>query len=107
MADEPQVLEKITPVRPANIPSIYINNAQVTLGLLEIRLHLGEVAPGPENTVFSTERLCLILAPEFAKFMAERLLKVMDQYENQFGKLRRIQAEEVPSKTAGSAGENS
>ena len=92
---------RVTMINPQNVPSIYINNAHVSLGSLEVRLHLSEMAPGPDGSIVVTERLCVIMAPEFVKFMAERLIKTMEQFEKQIGKLRHLEAEDVPPTVIG------
>lgn len=81
----------VTHVRPPNLATIYVNAANVTLGALEMRLYLAETAPNLNDSgITATDRVCVLMAPEFCKFMAERLLKSMEQYEKAFGKLRDV-----------------
>lgn len=77
-------------VRPPNLPTIYINSTQLAMGPLEVRLYLMETSPDPETEdgIVATDKLCLILSPEFCRSLGHNLVRAMDNYEENFGKLR-------------------
>lgn len=81
---------KATHVRPANIPSVYVNGSNLAVGPFEVRLYVSEVTPvpGQDNAVTVTDKLCLVMSPEFAKALADQLTNIMTSYEKDFGKLR-------------------
>jgi hypothetical protein len=88
------------------VPSLYVNSAQFAVGALEIRIYLSETTPnrdtasgGPGEGVIVTEKLCLVLPPEFAKNIGDNLVKTMELYEKNFGKLRDISPISVPPTT--------
>jgi hypothetical protein len=81
----------ITTVRVPNMPAMYISNVGLALGAMDIRLFVGDVLPNPDGRgVTATQRLCLIMAPEFTKALAENLLRAMGTFESRFGKLRDV-----------------
>ncbi|MGH9469195.1 MAG: DUF3467 domain-containing protein [Terriglobia bacterium] len=88
---------KVTSVSPQALPTIYINSAQVAMGPFEIRLYLCETGPtGDSKGVTITQKLCVLLAPEFARFMAGKILEGMAEFEKRFGSLRNVQATVTP-----------
>jgi len=82
----------------AGIPIIYANNAQSLVGYNDIRVYFGEIfprelvllPPGTSGQVTSTTqlRVCLVFSPEFARALHKALGRSVEQYEEQFGKLR-------------------
>ena len=83
----------VTIVRIANMPSLYINNAGLAVSSVDVRLFVGDQLPNPDGSgVTATQRLCLIMTPEYAKAVAENLLRAMESFETQFGKVRDVTA---------------
>lgn len=90
---------KVTTIRAPNIPSIYINAIQVAMGSLELRLYLSETTPSLDGqSVEVTQKVCIVLTPEFAKALGQRLVENMAQFEQQFGKLRDTTPLDTPEK---------
>ncbi|HEV3279396.1 MAG TPA: DUF3467 domain-containing protein [Terriglobia bacterium] len=82
---------RITHVRPPNLPNVYINSANVALGGLEMRLYLAETTPTEDGEgLIVTDRVCVVMTPEFAKFMSASLLESMNKFEARFGPLRNV-----------------
>src|SRR5436305_4533623 len=92
--------EEIARVRAPNLPSVYVNGANVVMGLFEVRLYVAEVTPLAEATkpgANITDRLCLIMSPEFAKALALQLTDASEKYTEHFGPLREVPAEVLPA----------
>lgn len=88
----------VTTVRVPNMPSIYINSAGLAVGALDIRLYVGETTPNPDGKgVTNTQRLCIVMSPDFVKPLVDALLGGMKQFEAQFGKLRNVAEPESPA----------
>jgi hypothetical protein len=82
---------RATHVRPANLPAVYVNGANVAMGQFEIRLYVSEVAPiAGQEGVSITDKVCLIMSPEFTDALAKQLTDIILNYENSFGKLRHV-----------------
>ena len=77
---------------------ISANQAQAVIGYYDIRLYFGEVGPtelqilppGQAAPVVSVTKLkaCIVFSPEFARALVKALTRSVEQYENQYGKLR-------------------
>jgi hypothetical protein len=81
----------ITTIRVPNMPSVYVNNARLAVGAVDIRLFVGDQEPNEDGTgVTVTQRLCLVMTPEVAKVIAENFIRAMAQFEKEFGKLRDV-----------------
>lgn len=77
-------------VHNPNLPVLYVNNANFASSAIEVRLTLLDTAsiPGDDSGVIATEKLCLVMSPEFADILAKTLTKQMQAFEERFGKLR-------------------
>jgi hypothetical protein len=88
---EDRTPKSITSVRPPNLPAVYINAANVAMGQLELRLYLAETTPNQEGDgLIVTDKVCIIMTPEFVKYLAQRLTQSMQAFEENYGKLREI-----------------
>jgi len=92
----------VTTIQAPNMPTVYVSSAGFAAGPMDVRLFLGDAVPNPDGSgVTNTQRLCLIMAPEFAKALGENLLRSMEYFETRFGKIRdltpRKQATDQPS----------
>jgi hypothetical protein len=77
--------------RAANIPTMYINAVGLAMGTLDVRLFVGEMLPSPDGkSAIQTQRICLILTPEYLKVLAKALTEATKAYEAQFGQLRDV-----------------
>jgi len=87
----------VTAVRQPNMPTLYVNNIGFGVGPVDVRLFLGEIMPNIEGTgVVITQRLAVVMAPEYAKIMAETLLQAIAALEKQYGQLRNIRPQNQP-----------
>jgi hypothetical protein len=85
-------------VRAPNMPTVYVNNIGFGVSAVEVRLFLGEILPNPDGkSVTITQRLAVVMTPEYAKVVAETLLQAITNLEKQFGPLRNIRPEKRPS----------
>jgi len=87
------------------VPTIYANNANVTISFSDLRLYLAEVAPknivlnpdpanpSPSDFVVSP-KLSVVLTPEFAKSLGDAILTAVAKYEAIFGPLRPVKTQE-------------
>ncbi len=92
----------VTTVRPPNMPTVYVNNIGFGVGPVEVRLFLGEILPNPEGTAMVlTQRLSVVMTPEYAKVVAETLLQAIENLEKQYGQLRNVRPETKPSENVG------
>jgi hypothetical protein len=81
-----------------NVPSVYCNHASPSISFNDIRVYLSEVVPNqldvvtPPNPTTAEPvvepRICLVLAPEFAKALSQALMTATEKYEVLFGPLR-------------------
>ena len=90
--DDPSNTANARYVRPPNLPQVYINAANVAMGAFEIRIYLAEVAPtSPHNDdVTITDKICVVMSPEFARAFAGQLDKFVKSYEQSFGEIRSV-----------------
>jgi hypothetical protein len=83
------------------VPTLYCNHASPAISFHDIRVYLSEVFPKEMAALVLQDktssvapeiepRLCLVLAPEFAKMLGQALLSSVEKYENVFGPLRPI-----------------
>jgi len=87
----------VNTMRAPNMPTVYVNNIGFGVGPVDVRLFLGEIMPNIEGTgVVVTQRLAVVMAPEYAKVMAETLLQAIAALEKQYGPLRNIRPEHQP-----------
>lgn len=85
-----------------DIPTIYVNQAQLTMSYHELRIYLSET--GPKQIILGkskmpteakiTPKLSLVMTPEFGKALLDALNNTVGQYEAQFGQLRKKPTEE-------------
>lgn len=86
-------------VDTAGVPTLYVNQANVTLSFHDLRVYLSEVSPKsietsqPKDTFTSRQpsispKLCLVLNPEFARGLHEAIATSLAKYEALFGPLR-------------------
>jgi hypothetical protein len=81
----------VNTVRVTNMPTIYVNNIGFGVGAVEVRLFLGEVLPDADGkAVTVTQRLAVVMTPEYAKVVAETLTQALASLEKQIGPLRNI-----------------
>ncbi len=87
----------VTALRQPNMPTIYVNNIGFGVGPVDVRLFLGEIMPNIEGTgAVITQRLAVVMSPEYAKVMAETLLQAIAGLEKQYGPLRNIRPDSQP-----------
>lgn len=92
---------KIQFITPAELPSLYCNNARVLISYNDVRIYFGETVAVPRGPLFLTpgevtqsqadtamERICLVISPEFARALYEVLGESIEKFEARFGKLR-------------------
>src|SRR5262249_7888547 len=82
-----------------DVPTLYVNHASPSISFSDIRVYLGEVSPKELAAVQSTgptkaeprvtPRLCVVVAPEFAKALADSILVAVQKYETLFAPLRK------------------
>ena|ERR1700731_2608144 len=87
-------------VKTKDVPTVYCNQANPSVSFNDIRLYLSEVVPEDLPAVVSDNlsrikphvesRICIVCAPEFAKSLAESILKAVSKYEDLFGQLRTV-----------------
>jgi hypothetical protein len=80
------------------VPTLYCNHANPSVSFNDIRVYLSEVTPRKIAALVPAKpvslppevnpRLCVVFSPEFAKGLAESLLKAVEKYEELFGPLR-------------------
>ncbi len=86
-----------TTVRAPNMPTIYVNNIGFGVSPVEVRLFLGEILPDIDGkSVTITQRLAVVMTPEYAKVVVETLSQALMNLEKQFGALRNIRPENQP-----------
>src|SRR5580698_1334704 len=89
------------------VPTVYCNHVSPSISFNDIRIYLAEVTPKQLDALISdrataTEpmiepRLCVVVAPEFAKAFSEVLMKAVTKYESIFGPLRHAPSQEQVS----------
>ena len=78
-----------TTVRAANMGTIYVSAAQMAVGSIDVRLFLGDMMPTEDGKGLAvTQRLCVIMSPEYARVVANSIIEGLKNYEAQFGKIR-------------------
>jgi hypothetical protein len=85
-------------VKTKDVPTVYCNHANPSVSFNDIRVYLSEVIPEELTALVPDKpspikphvesRICVVCSPEFAKAMAESLLKAVGKYEELFGQLR-------------------
>lgn len=78
-----------------NKPQVYTNGVSIAIGFYEIRMVLLETAPSGPNESTTREILSVILPPECARTLGENLKQAADQFEKEFGALRKMPTEGV------------
>jgi hypothetical protein len=89
-----------TTVRAPNMPTVYVNNIGFGVSPVEVRLFLGEILPNPDGkSVTITQRLAVVMTPEYAKVVAETLSQALTNLEKQYGPLRNIRPASKPAES--------
>jgi hypothetical protein len=81
------------------VPTVYCNQANVSLSFNDVRVYVAEVAPteitvGPltkdlvQKEPMYHPRVCLVFSPEFARSFAKAVMVGTERYEAMFGPLR-------------------
>jgi len=73
-----------------NMPTSYFNHARIAAGYLDVRIFFGEQTVSPTGQVSFTEKLCIVMAPEFAHMFLALLGSQLMGFEAIFGKFRAI-----------------
>jgi hypothetical protein len=82
-----------TTLQPPNMPTVYVNNIGFAVGPVEVRLILGEIFPNPDGKSLTvSQKLSVVMTPEYAKAVAETLTKALANLEKQTGPFRNISA---------------
>ncbi len=98
--------KKIQPgsIETHDIPTIYVNHAQLTMSYHELRIYLSEASPKKitlGNAKIPTEtsiipKASILMTPEFGKALLDAIKSSVDQYETQFGQIRKKPNERPP-----------
>jgi hypothetical protein len=90
----------------AGFPNLYVNHVAVSMSGVDVRIFLSEVSPRevqiqaqdalkPAEPLV-TPRVCLVVAPEFAKTILDSLSRLIPEYESRFGPLRPTPQPQMP-----------
>jgi hypothetical protein len=74
----------------SDAPILYANTTRVGSSFFDIQMHFGETVQISRSEELTRARVIVVMTPEHAKAFADLLLKTLDDYEGQFGKLRRL-----------------
>lgn len=94
-----EITESPIKFETAGIPTVYCNQANLSLSYNDVRVYMAEVSPSelvanPTGGTFAQKqprvdtKLCLVMSPEFARSLAVALTTGVQQYETTFGHLR-------------------
>ena len=83
---EQQIKEMTVQADPLSMA--YVNHCRLTIAFTEIRLFFGQNTINALGQPKFTEDFCVVLAPEFARVLADILAPGLNMYEEKFGKLR-------------------
>jgi hypothetical protein len=98
MADEPQK-NPGNPIPTEGFPIAYANLASLTANFNDLRIYFADAQPKTVVTMLGltqpviadaniAPRICIVMAPEFAKSLLDALAGTIAAYEKQFGPLR-------------------
>ena len=76
----------------SDAPILYVNTTRIASSFFDIQMHLGETIQTSSSEELTRARVIVVMTPEHAKALADLLMKTLDDYEAQFGKLRRLPA---------------
>jgi Protein of unknown function (DUF3467) len=68
--------------------TLYSNHARIAAGAFDVRIFFGEQNITPTGQTTFTEKLCVVIAPEFAKMFLSLLTNQVNSFEVIFGGLR-------------------
>jgi hypothetical protein len=74
----------------SDAPILYVNTTRIASSFFDIQLHFGESIQTSSLEELTRARVIVVMTPEHAKAFADLLMKTLDDYEVQFGKLRRL-----------------
>lgn len=74
--------------RPADYPTAYANNAQVTMSNWDFRIDFGEVVSADDKEIVIQQRIGVVMSPQHTKALAQVLTKNVEEYEKSFGELK-------------------
>lgn len=85
-ASEDQVKERTK--QAPDFKTVYFNHTRIAPSFYDVRVFFGQSSVTPKGEQTFEEQLCVVLAPELAKNIAELLIRSMQKYETIFGKIR-------------------
>lgn len=74
----------------SDAPILYVNTTRIGSSFFDIQMHFGETIQTSSSEELTRARVIVVMTPEHAKALAGLLTKTLDDYEEQFGKLRRL-----------------
>jgi hypothetical protein len=74
----------------SDAPILYVNTTRIASSFFDIQMHLGETIQTSNMEELTRARVIVVMTPEHAKALADLLTKTLDDYEVQFGQLRRL-----------------
>jgi len=74
----------------SDAPILYVNTTRISSAFFDIQMHFGETIQTSNLEEITRARVIVVMTPEHAKALADLLTKTLDDYEVQFGKLRRL-----------------
>jgi Protein of unknown function (DUF3467) len=74
----------------SDAPILYVNTTRIASSFFDIQMHFGESIQTSSLEELTRARVIVVMTPEHARAFADLLTKTLDDYEVQFGKLRRL-----------------
>ena len=74
----------------SEVPLLYVNTTRIASSFFDIQMHFGDSIQTSNLEELTRARVIVVMTPEHAKAFADLLIKTLDDYEVQFGKLRRL-----------------
>lgn len=87
--DEEVQEARIRILRNPNLVTVYSNNVNLTMNSMEIRVtFLDTHTTADEQGPIATERIAVVMTPEFGKVFSEQLSGALASFERNFGSIR-------------------
>jgi hypothetical protein len=77
----------VTKTATESTPSVYANNAEVTITTWDVRMKFGEIEKISESEISVAERVRVAMSPQHAKAFSVVLAEHIKKYEEAFGEI--------------------
>jgi hypothetical protein len=90
MAESIKKLDQSLRIRQTveSAPSVYANNAEVSITTWDFRLKFGEIEKITESEISVAERVRIAMSPQHAKAFSKVLAEHVTKYEEAFGEIQ-------------------